>query len=603
MSISAREALDRARAPQLALEDRPAGDLTTQRLRLNGGGLSARLEAAVLGGDLTRTIFGASTLTLTIHDAERRLIGSDLVRRAAELEVDGLGFALVRVEKAGDELTLTFEDREVVWLRRYSSPRKAYRDTLTRAQFVLSLVREVREGRIAVYSPALGGLDELAGNGRGAQAARDARRAPGLARDAAITVKGQPADRAQIALLDRFLDVARSLSAPRPALVALVMALVQESGARNLTYGHSSSVGPLQLLDIHLGASASTDGGRRDVELVARLFLTQGFTGRGGAIALAGQGLAPAEIAAAVQGNRNGARDYAPWLAEAERTVDAYGGAGLAASGEAGGRYEFRRGSPGESETSWDAIGRLAGEVGWRRFMVAGTLYFVSDGDLFRSRPRMLLSEASPGVDWIDFAIDVGQPLAEATVTGRAERWAAPPGSVVELTGCGPADGRWLVATIRRPLYSADAAIDLIKPTPALPEPSASGTTGGGAARSADAASESSELVEVPAAIAQRAGFQIQARFLPAVREICERFGVRVSSAHRSASQNAAADGAPRSDHLCGAAADFGGPRDQLIALRRWASAQGFAYVDGPDVNRDGNHGDHTHVSFVRCGG
>lgn len=86
------------------------------------------------------------------------------------------------------------------------------------------------------------------------------------------------------------------------ARLALWMAAIVESGVHDIPYGHSSSVGVLQLLDIHLGGSVAA---RRDVVLVAKLFLRKGFTGKGGAIAIAerNRGLSAGRVAQAVQGS------------------------------------------------------------------------------------------------------------------------------------------------------------------------------------------------------------------------------------------------------------------------------------------------------------
>jgi len=50
-------------------------------------------------------------------------------------------------------------------------------------------------------------------------------------------------------------------------------------------------------------------------------------------------------------------------------------------------------------------------------------------------------------------------------------RWAAPPGSVVEIKDHGPWDGRWLVNDVTRSLFKSDGEVTLKKPLPALPEP------------------------------------------------------------------------------------------------------------------------------------
>lgn len=463
---------------------RPRGldlDVTLAKVLLNGNTLDVNIVGSLTDASIERTMDGASTVTLTVYDPERKLINSDLVDDRALITVDGLSFMRAAVSKAGTDLTFTFEDREVAILRRNRKPRKANRSQVTRAEFALSMVREVKNPVIKFFCPELHKVVPIAKSSQKVSATtRASNRQPGFDSGVTFTVKGIKATREQITNAERSLDVARTHNAPRLAHVALIMAEIQESGLRNLTGGDSSSVGILQLLNTWLGGSTSTSGGRRDVELVVKMFLENGFAGKGGAIALAqaDPNKEPSVIATQVQGNARGAADYAPWKAEAEKIVALYyGGDGTydpatdTTSSGATGKYEFRRGQPGQSESTWDALQRLASEVNWHCFMVEGTVYFVSDDYLMRSKPLMRITETSTGVDYIDFDIDSGKKVATCTVTARLSRWAAPPGSVVAVDGMGPADGRWLVQSVRRSLFSADGTVELRRAAPALLEP------------------------------------------------------------------------------------------------------------------------------------
>ncbi len=86
------------------------------------------------------------------------------------------------------------------------------------------------------------------------------------------------------AVAEKLCQALDATDASPKARLALWEAAIVESGVHDLPDGHSSSVGVLQLLDIHLGGSVAA---RRDVVRVATLFLLKGFTGQGGAIALA----------------------------------------------------------------------------------------------------------------------------------------------------------------------------------------------------------------------------------------------------------------------------------------------------------------------------
>lgn len=126
---------------------------------------------------------------------------------------------------------------------------------------------------------------------------------------------------------------------------------------------------------------------------------------------------------------------------------------------------------PQDPENTWDATGRLADEVGWRRFSRYPEFWYVSETFLFGGAPAYTIGERTPGVDSIDFDWDIGKPVAQMTITARAKRWTIPPGTVVEVVDIGPASGKWLVSEIRRSLFSTAATITLKQPRPTIPEP------------------------------------------------------------------------------------------------------------------------------------
>ncbi len=466
----------------------PAADLGVSKLVLDVvnrkvRGLDTRIEGSITDGTLERTMDGASTLTITVHDADRALLRSGLFGYAIDTRLDTLYFRLVKVAKQDDDLTLTFEDREVALLRQHRTPKKASRAKVTRAEFALSLVREVRQaGGIPFVSPALHVRQPIENQKQArSDTSRAANRQRGLNRNAKLTVKGRAADAGQLKLAERVLDVADSLTAGAKASTALIAACIVESQIRNLSGGDATSSGVLQVLAPtarNMGINA------RDPAQCANAFLTRGFTGRGGAIQLARQhpNWTPGQIAAEVQGPRADLRaEYDKRLAEANAFVEAYSGSGARASSRQVTKalpYQFRRGgTDGTWETSWACLQRLAQEVNWRCFMSAGRLYFISETDLLKAKPRLILTEASPGVLGMDFDLDAGKKVDELTLTARANRWVAAPGAVVQLADCGPANGRWLVHAISRGLFDATATITLRRPSKPLPEPAPETTT------------------------------------------------------------------------------------------------------------------------------
>ena len=137
----------------LAIARPPAADLDVNNLTLQGKGLSARIKQAVTDGSIEQTIQGASTLTLTVADWAGALLRSAVLAGGVTLAFDGLSYTMVKISKSDTALTLTFEETAVNLLRQYSKPRKSDRATTTRAQFVRSLVQEVKEARIPFACP------------------------------------------------------------------------------------------------------------------------------------------------------------------------------------------------------------------------------------------------------------------------------------------------------------------------------------------------------------------------------------------------------------------------------------------------------------------
>jgi hypothetical protein len=177
---------------------------------------------------------------------------------------------------------------------------------------------------------------------------------------------------------------------------------------------------------------------------------------------------------------------FGQWEHEATQTVAAYGETGNidpnAANsqnnpGAAAADYEFYRGVPGvkgakwQHENSWACIQRLADEVNWRAFFVSGTFYYISEAQLFKNKPAWVGSEDSKGVDNIDYDYDEGKKNAECEMTVHTGLWSFPPGSIIKLQNMGVVNGRWLVTTVRRNLFTDEATVTIKKPRPRLPEP------------------------------------------------------------------------------------------------------------------------------------
>jgi hypothetical protein len=317
-------------------------------------------------------------------------------------------------------------------------------------------------------------------------------RAQGTTIDAktALTVKRQQATPTQQTNIEQVLDVGvRSIPIinkhRRKILVASIMTGIQESSCNNLPFGDRDSVGFFQ--------QRPTQGWGTSEQIMNLDFAATQFFEKAVTADASSPDLSYAQLCQAVQISAF-PDAYGQWRAEAERWVSAYGivggdsesdsataAANLMSDWESDAtEFQFMRGHPSTDgsgqtkwikEDTWTCLNRMAEEVRWRCFEVSGSVYFISEPQLFKSAPRARLSEASEGVDWIDFDYDVAKPNSTVTIIGRADRWAAPPGTVVELFNNGPVNGRWLVSEIRRPIFSKDVTITCKKPRAKLPEP------------------------------------------------------------------------------------------------------------------------------------
>ena len=533
-------------------------------------------KGALVGLQLARTIEGGSTVTMTLRDpngrvfserarrvkdlsdlsraAARRaykrdpvevdegwnpILAPDVIGRAMEVELDGVVFRLVQVRYASSnqELTLTFEDRIVYWLKRKHGPKRANRAQCTRAQFVLSLLREVRARNYRFVCPELSRTQPVdkpkvqaqaaAGWGRrgllraqvaatsvGAQPTRaetgaDADTASGLAPNARVLVKGRVATPEQRRIGSIVMGVADAEEASEKARLALMEACIVESEVQNLTGGHSTSQGVLQLL-------ASTASGigisARDPAACAREFLRNGFWRHRpkGAMELvkAYPTWSAGKVAQETQGSAYPER-YDQVRADAQTWLDAWkGGTGASANTWQTRRYQFARNS---DENSWEAMQRLASEVAWRLFVVGNSVYFMSETQLYARRPRYEIRPEDPAVVDLAYDIDWGKPTSEASLTVALDRWGAPPGSVVVLSGWGPPDGRWLVTSVSRDWFSPTATVALKQPGKAQLEPAnersqratnAAGASGSGT--DVDSGSKAGQVYEAARRISQR---------------------------------------------------------------------------------------------------
>lgn len=126
----------------------------------------------------------------------------------------------------------------------------------------------------------------------------------------------------------------------------------------------------------------------------------------------------------------------------------------------------------GEKSDSWTVSGEVAEEVQWRRFSTGRQLVVGSD-EWLRSRfkPTVLRENTGGVAGSINFDLDVGKRVSEASLTVDTTLFGLNPGIPVKLERMGPADGLWLLAELSRGLSSTQASVRLVRSRHALKEP------------------------------------------------------------------------------------------------------------------------------------
>lgn len=465
---------------------------------VRGSGADIDLAEAITDGYIERTMDGASVISVTVRDPMNTLLKSGIFGdgtffrfdvqspyrkvspnkpqfRAIDVNVDGLWFRLAQVSKAGQNLTLTFEDRIVAWLKVHDTPRKSSRAKMTRAQFIKMLVDEIKQdGGINFNSPELKikqPIDQKKLK-RPTDDVKRHNRDAGLLKSTDINVKGKHATATQLENAEAILDTGSAMAANRKCMVASMMVSIQESTlSTNATNG--THVGLFQQNSASGSVWRKAGGASRDAVKDAKAFFEVCIQKDKD-----NPSLTLPELCEAVQVSGQGSL-YGQWTTEAKKIVSEFSGgsgpfdASVTATRSFYKSYEFHRGPPDgpHSENTWDCSKRLADEVNWRRFVVGNTFFYVMDADLIKAKPIMEISEDDEGIESIDFDVDSGKPTAEATVECRADRWFARPGEVIKVKDLGIANGRWLVWTIHRDLFSTHATITLRMPEAAKPEP------------------------------------------------------------------------------------------------------------------------------------
>jgi hypothetical protein len=484
--------------------------------RLFKSGRTTSLDVQQRGRSVARAAYRRDPVA--VDEAWEPIIAPDVIGRAMEVELDGVTFRLVKVRYSSATRTaeLTFEDRLVYWLRRKRGERRASRGSCTRAEFVLSLLREVRAKRYRFVCPDLHvrqpidagkkasrALTRATSSSRTAGGA-DADQAGGFAADASFTVKGVKATPDQRRNLHGVLTECAAQGASGDVPVATVCCVIQESVAKRIRYGDAA--GPDSRGLFQQRAPWGPEDVRLDPRGSTKMFLTGGRGGQAGYKQKHGSlARVPGGIESAVKAVQVSVGGYSQHEREARAIVRAWGGSTSAEGAAAGGgsytkSYQFTRNA---DEDSWTACKRLAEEVGWRFFIVGNTVYLMSEADLYARRTRYEVRPDDPAVLDLSYDVDWGKPVSEMTLEVVLDRWGAPPGSVINVDGYGPPDGRWLVVSVSRNYFAPTATVTCRQPGKEKLEPASERATraanaseggGGSPGTEVDDGSKSSKL-------------------------------------------------------------------------------------------------------------
>ena len=510
---SARRKLELSQVTQKALQQELMGTdvgidkfavYLSQQVKFN-------LADRIVDATISRTMDVSSTLSVTINDYDRQLLTSGYLYNKLDVTVDGLWFRLLGVDKQGDNLVLTFEDREIAVLRTYNSWKVANRSKVTRAQFVLNLIREVKEFYIPVVIPELMTVQPLQrydGDTKGIDATMYKR--PGLSqkstsapaptpntpwvRTVPLQVANAAATKEQLANARIIMSVGDQMKVNPKVMVSALMTSIQESGLKNLPYHYNifggESSGLFQQTPNN-GYGSAED--RVNPETSARMYYERAIK-----VDIEYPHLSLTDLCYYVQHCAAQYRyDYGKWEAEAKAFVSSFGiplsnGTSELSSSEAngsyndlgaGGQFYYYRGTIDnrlgqkirKPENSWDCITRLASDVNWKAFFVSGTFYFISEDDLIKQEIAATINEWTDGIISIDGNFYEHKTSATLTVVADVGKWIVPPGRLIVVTDMGPWDGRWLVSDFERSLFDIQATITLERERPALPEPNPKG--------------------------------------------------------------------------------------------------------------------------------
>ena len=483
----------------------------------------------VVSASMDLTTEGSHTVTVQVMDPSRKLLRSGYLGTHTDIRLfytqHESWWRLMKVSKSGEQLTLTFEDRNVQILKQFNKKLLVDKGTLNRCEFVWRLVMEAQ-----TKAPLLDFAGPCGGSAASRQRVTDSLEGitqhpnpytPAVPYKPSfkfnVRIKGEKPTKAQLQNIDDILAVGAGKKARRKCLVVAIMVAIGESSINNYPcvqkYGYCPD-GPIGVFQqFHSYGWPASNDVRKD----AGAFFDE-------CIKTDKQypNITYAELGTKTQNSGwsfnldphtylgNYTNYIGGYRTEAEKIVDAWGyggeditkhvdpaqqgsgatvGAGdskdpfaippnwsLASADTAS--QQWHRGSPknttGRSnwtnEDSWTCIERMANEVNWYKYMVWDELNFWPS-DAFFSAAAADIEEFADDVSFIDGDYDRNKRTGSVTVNTYADQWVWLPGQSLNLVKMGPWDGLWWVTEVAFSLIGdSSCTVTLKKPIKPLTE-------------------------------------------------------------------------------------------------------------------------------------
>lgn len=482
-------------------------------------------QAATVSFSIKDPVGDVATLGLLDVDEDLLLDGID-VRWSA------IWWRVARIERAEDGWLLVCEDRAAAYMRSHRQTVVASRAAVTRAGFVFRLVASIRAGGgVKSYIPELNDRQRIAAADvpdDPAPPKRTERRAKVSSSsgwgDAAgkVRMKGRKLSSSQLRVLDEGLTEAARLKASKRVMMAVAMAMTQESELGDLRTSISGRHKGVLHQEVGRGWARTVESAN-DVAASVRRFLTGGDLGapgwkqRHGSVKAGSGNLGSMIDAVQVAGTPTA---FGVHEGEAKRNVELWmdrnttgSTSGATASDGASetyyrAQYAFRTGDKANPSNWWDATGELAEEVAWHRWAVNNTIGYASDDEMIRGNPALYVSRSRPEVHDLQWSWDYRREASELVATVALEStFALLPGMVAMVDDEAPVSGRWLIDTVSvDPLAGNIARVQLrrrgaklLEPAPEVKAREKSSVTVGGKASYGDKGSADDVGRAVPA--------------------------------------------------------------------------------------------------------